>query len=383
MSSRTAVITAQALRRQWLSKARGFAAVSTGSTTTSDSSQPVIAVESVDGAEHHLLSYLALANPLYDLRLRIPEAVLSSKPVDDILRSILRQKRRFAYDRETSVLRVYAISRPIHDVVSFLVLKFLVEAIRTGFITPKEEKYINCGNTNVRLAQSRFYTNQNTKKLQAWTKFPDATILFGGPKSKPSPSVVFEVGFTESYDDLVSDAAQWLQKSGGKVRLVILVNIKEDIQSQRVRQRFSEARKRIRELIIRFGNAKAKDREEIDHEDSDVESNAKLYDDIESTIMAEDWVGPISAKLEVWHLVDGIAKLRQPPIVSPLLLFLDIFLLTFIDCFARATSSTAPNNPHHGHRTRREESHFRRLRRIQNGRTRYGSVQGITQRWNP
>jgi len=79
MSSATAVIATQAPREQWLSKVRCFAAVPTGSTATSDYSQPVIAVESVDGAEHHLLSYSALANPLYDLRLRIPEALLSSK----------------------------------------------------------------------------------------------------------------------------------------------------------------------------------------------------------------------------------------------------------------------------------------------------------------
>src|SRR5271170_6776708 len=184
----TAVIATQAPREQWLSKVRCFP---TGSTATGDSSQPVIA-ESVDGAEHHLLSYLALANPLYDLRLRIPEAVLSSKQVKDILRSVLRQKRRFAYDRETSVLRVYAMARPLHDAVSLLVPKFLVEAIRTGFITPKEEQYINCGNTSVHLSRSGFFTNQNTKKLQAWTKFPDAAILFGDEESDPLPSVVFE-----------------------------------------------------------------------------------------------------------------------------------------------------------------------------------------------
>jgi hypothetical protein len=317
MSSTTAVIATQAPGGQWLSKSPGFTAVPTGSTTPSDSSQPAIAVESVGGAERHLLSYLTLANPLYDLRLRIPEAVLFSKPVEDILRSVLRQKRRFTYDRETSVLRVYAMARPLHDAVSLLVPKFLVEAIRTGFITPKEEQYINCGNTGVLLARSGFFANQNTKKLQAWTKFPDAAILFGDEESEPLPSVVFEAGFTESYDDLISDAAQWLQKSCGKVRLVILVNIEEDVRSRRARERSSEARKRIRELTIKFGNAKGKDREGIDHGDSDVESDEELYDDLRSTIVVEDWVGPISATLEVWHMVDDTPKLRQPPIASP------------------------------------------------------------------
>ena len=317
MSSSTAVITTQAPGGQWLSKAHASAAVPAGSTTTSDSEHPVIAVESVDGAKHHLLSYLALANPLYDLRLRIPEAVLSSKPVDDILRSVLRQEqlnRRFAYDRETSVLRVYAMSRPVHDAISRSVSYFLHEAVQTGFVTLEEREYIDCGTTGVLLARSNFYAK--TKKLRAWTKYPDAVILFGDPESVPLPSVVFEVGFTESYDDLVKDAAQWLQRSGGKVRLVILVNIEEDVRSRKARQRSSETQRRIRELIIKFGNAKAKEREGIDHGDSDVESDAELYEDVRSTIMVEDWVGPISATLEVWHMVDDTPKLRQPPIVS-------------------------------------------------------------------
>ena len=319
MSSTTAVVTAQAPREQCLSKAPGFATVTTDSTTASHSSHPVIA-ESVDSAERHLLSYLALANPLYDLRLRIPEAVLSSKPVEDILRSVLRQKRqkrKFAYDRETSVLKVYAIARPLHDAVSLLVSRFLPDAVQTGFITSEEQQYICCGTTGVLLARSGFFNNQNTKKLQAWTKFPDAAILFGDEESEPLPSVVFEAGFTESYDDLVSDAAQWLQKSRGKVRLVILVNIEEDVRSRRARQRSSEARKRIHELLVKFGNTKAKDQKRIHHGDSDVESNEGFYDDIRSTIVVEDWVGPISATLEVWHMVDDTPKLRQPPIVSP------------------------------------------------------------------
>jgi hypothetical protein len=85
--STAAVIATQAPREQQLSKVPGF-----DSTATSDYSRPIIAVKSVDGAKHRLLSYLALANPLYNLRLRIPEAVLYSKPVEHILRTVLQQK---------------------------------------------------------------------------------------------------------------------------------------------------------------------------------------------------------------------------------------------------------------------------------------------------
>ena len=111
MMSSTSVITAQALGGQGLSpKVYSFPAVRTSSTTTSDSSLPIISVESVDSAEQHLLSYLGLAEPLHDLRLRFLEAFLDGEPVRNILRSALQQRRRFIYDRETCVLRVYTMS---------------------------------------------------------------------------------------------------------------------------------------------------------------------------------------------------------------------------------------------------------------------------------
>jgi hypothetical protein len=99
----------------------------------------------------------------------------------------------------------------------------------------------------VRLARSKFHERQKTKKLQAWTKYPDAVILFD-PKSQQLPSVVFEVGFTQDYDGLASDAGQYLEKSGGVVRLVILINVIEDVQTRRARQKFKETRKRIRSV---------------------------------------------------------------------------------------------------------------------------------------
>jgi hypothetical protein len=39
---------------------------------------------------------------------------------------------------------------------------------------------------------------------------------------------VFEVGFSESYDDLVRDMRQWFLCYSGEVELVILVDIIED-----------------------------------------------------------------------------------------------------------------------------------------------------------
>jgi len=337
----TTMTTTQALRHRIASDSSHYSTASDSSyysatrsdsshcfTTTNDSSHPIISVESADAAESHLLSYLESPDTLDDLRLRIPETILFSRPVEKILKSALQLKRRFSYDRETSLLRIYAIARPVHEAVSLLLGDFKLEATTTGFITAEERKYIQCGNASVRLAKSRFNTNQKTKKRKGWTKIPDATIEFGAERSRKLRSVVFEVGFSEDYTDLVSDAKQWLKRSGGKTRLVILVNIEEDKKSRRARLNSSEAKTRIRDLVARFGNAEGKRREGIDHEfdvepdvefdgQSDADSDADLYDEIEAAIVIEDWVGPISATLEVWHMVDGTPNRREPPIVKP------------------------------------------------------------------
>ena len=53
-----------------------------------------------------------------------------------------------------------------------------------------------------RLAGKLHDAELNTKKLHAWTKFPDAAITFGAIGSALLPSVIVEVGFTEIYADL-------------------------------------------------------------------------------------------------------------------------------------------------------------------------------------
>jgi hypothetical protein len=113
---------------------------------------------------------------------------------------------------------------------------------------------------------------------------------------------------------LVSDALQWLTKSQGKVRLVVLVDIKEDIESRTARKKSNKARRRINALMKRFGNAKAKDRSGIDY-DSDATSDDEMYENLKSAIEVEDWVGPIQAKLELWHMVNGDPRQRGEQIV--------------------------------------------------------------------
>lgn len=47
-------------------------------------------------------------------------------------------------------------------------------------------------------------------------------------------TIVFEVGFSESYDDLQTDMEQWFSRSEEDIQLVILVDIKKNKEHLKV-----------------------------------------------------------------------------------------------------------------------------------------------------
>jgi hypothetical protein len=60
--------------------------------------------------------------------------------------------------------------------------------------------------------------------------------------------VIFEVGFSEGYQDLLGDMGQWLLKSGGTgcaVQLVVLVTIEEDRTSLTAFKKLGEEAARV------------------------------------------------------------------------------------------------------------------------------------------
>lgn len=115
----------------------------------------------------------------------------------------------------------------------------------------------------------------------------DITILFqtGG---RSLPLVVSEVGFSETYDDLRNDAHQWLSRSSGRVRLVILIKIEEGTRLLEVHRRKQESLPSFQ----KYGNDLGKLRAGIKSETSE-ESDTEVYNGIYSEIRQTDWVGPI------------------------------------------------------------------------------------------
>jgi len=82
------------------------------------------------------------------------------------------------------------MARPIHDAISRLVVEFVRRTATTGFVTSDEEPYVGAGNIGAMLDRSYFPSDSSKKKVQTWTKFPDAVITFDGPDLEALPIAV-------------------------------------------------------------------------------------------------------------------------------------------------------------------------------------------------
>lgn len=84
------------------------------------------------------------------------------------------------------------------------------------------------------------------------------SINYGQVREDLIPCVVFEVGFTQPYEELRDDAEKWLLHSSGLVGLVVLVNIDEDVKTLGNQKKTRAFTSRSRGLILNYGNGLAK-----------------------------------------------------------------------------------------------------------------------------
>lgn len=80
-----------------------------------------------------------------------------------------------------------------------------------------------------------------------------------------------------------------------------------------IHQKTSLFTSKVKHPIGKFGTglAKVTGMTPTNSEDSDVE----MYDDIWSSIINTDWIGSLTASLELWELNGGIPSMRGPRIV--------------------------------------------------------------------
>jgi hypothetical protein len=150
-----------------------------------------------------------------------------------------------------------------------------------------------------------------------WKKESDCLLGFGTLGQKLIPRVAIEVGFSQPYGDLISDVCAWLRRER-RLSIVILVNIDEDLRVLREIQSSEGFQHRARGLLSLYGNTAGQGNNWISVEESDArsESDQTLYDSIDRSIVDSDWVGPLTATLEIWcRSGDGVPTRREGPVV--------------------------------------------------------------------
>ncbi|PKX98636.1 uncharacterized protein P174DRAFT_416361 [Aspergillus novofumigatus IBT 16806] len=280
-------------------------AVSHTQIVCSSKASNAITVNSPADARAQLELFLC-SDPETNLLLKLSWANLNSQPVRQILRAV-RRKYRVEYDPDYEVLKVKAMPSPLHNALSECMALSLAKANVT-VLTPDEIMRILILAKNRHLSRSP--TLSPGKKPVAWIKEPDFTICFKELGHKAVIRVVFEIGFTESYSDLLRDASQWLLRSGGEVKLAIIIKIDEDKRQLHCRQRTEEFTSGLSDLISKYGDAESRHCHNIEAKGPVLESSYHLYEAIQSEITASDWVGQISAYLEMWEMNGGRPALR-------------------------------------------------------------------------
>lgn len=119
------------------------------------------------------------------------------------------------------------------------------------------------------------------------------------------------MGFTESYVDLLEDAREWLERSAGGVRLVVIIKLKEENKPTKLG-------------LIDPSREEDNSRATEESDDSDIERNESTgtddqafcsdpasYQDLRRTCKADEWVGPISGFLELWRYEKESSKMKQ------------------------------------------------------------------------
>lgn len=126
---------------------------------------------------------------------------------DSRIQSLLKEQCdcRVSYDRVTGRLKLFSMApNPLHQAIINFVFRFILHAQRTAFFTEHEADRISCDNDPLTL-RTTTETPVGQKPL-AFSNYADTNIVYGLPNECQVPTVVFEVGLSESRDGLVIDA---------------------------------------------------------------------------------------------------------------------------------------------------------------------------------
>ncbi|KAL4780703.1 hypothetical protein BJX76DRAFT_360616 [Aspergillus varians] len=266
-----------------------------------------IPVNSIPEAQRHLKSFLEREPCNSDLLLRLSDSIFKSGPVTQILKSAASRKWKHSYDAEHGILKVFAMARPIHDAILPLLARF---SAKVPSLTGKED----C--TTLWTSEQEMFKTSAEGDMKIWSKYPDGLLMFSeNLDADMIPRVAVEVGFAESYADLINDMHQWLQMAQPPAKIAIIIKIEEDTRTLRNNRRSEISQTNRQRLLLEYG-----DEEALNKHDVELEGQPRglvspgFISALKSDIAVADWVGPLSVFLEVWEMGENEPMLREPRI---------------------------------------------------------------------
>lgn len=257
------------------------------------------AAESAQSADQLIQCYITSESP------RAFELVISEVVVRQLFNRFSEISQRgytITYCTFTSVLLLVPMPTAVHDIITDFFYHQMADWVDEGFLTREIRKQIRFMPPSTRLPSRR------SRKNLSWKKEPDCSLGFGNLGHESISRLVVEVGFSQPKEDLVEDAVEWLRRER-RLMVVILVDINEDKRGLTRTQQSNGFHSRVQTLINRYGNSLTREGHDSD---GDSDSGQTLYDNIDRAIVEGDWVGPLTATLEVWSRNnEGIPTCRE------------------------------------------------------------------------
>jgi hypothetical protein len=228
-----------------------------------------------------------------DLKVAIKEDFLYVPEV----KNILKNDRFVSYNPTNRTLTLKAMARPLHDSIQLVASRFIYKALQDKFLSLEEALNIQMSTKGQLLSghcpDPEYVPGLQVqrKKRRAWFKYPDAAYVFTDQKTfKSTPTIIFEVGFSEPYQDLLAGVNDWIVYTD-TVQLVVILDIVEDVKLRNLYQKSNVSSSRVEKLLKAFCNSQAKAAHEMDDRDDDPDSDSEMY-----TLIGPQF-GPMRANL--------------------------------------------------------------------------------------
>lgn len=221
-----------------------------------------------------------------------------SSPLIRLISVAVADISSFDYNPETLTLRIPPMPKAAHNEFEDFFTKSMIRISR-NVITEAELDQLHFGFGTDHNLPFHATTPHLGRKATAFAKQPDAFIGLNDDGTILFPRVVFEVGFSQSYAEVLDDVHQWLVRSEGRILVAVLIYIEEH-------------------EIAAPPDGEVDDQ----HSDDSEASNVAMYERLRDSCDVDRYVGPLSGFAELYRLGPAGVYRDGGRIVSPLRPFL-------------------------------------------------------------